>query len=117
MLLDGPMDGDCFRALIEQMLAPVRLPSQLVVMDNLAAHTVADVGEAIVACGAGLRYLPAYSLDFNRVENAFAKLKAHLRKAAARTFEALETAVADALGRFCPDQCSNFFVHAGYGSH
>ena len=116
MLLDGPMDGACFLAWIEQMLAPALLPGYLVIMDNLPAHKVAGVKEAIAARGAKLRYLPAYSPDLNPIENAFAKLKAHVRKAAARTFQALEMAAANALRQFAPAECLNFFAHAGYGS-
>lgn len=114
MLLDGPMDGECFLAWVEQMLAPTLRPGDLVVMDNLPAHKVTGVKEAITACGAELLYLPPYSPDFNPIENAFAKFKAHVRKAAARTFEALETAAADALRQFNPSECANFFAHAGY---
>jgi len=115
MLLDGPMDGEVFRAWCEQMLAPVVRPGDIVIMDNLAAHKVDGVRRAIEACGAALLYLPPYSPDFNPIENAFAKLKAHVRKAAARTIEALETAAADALRTFKPTECANFFANAGYG--
>ena len=115
MLLDGPMDGQCFLAWVEQMLAPTLRLGDIVVMDNLPAHKVAGVREAIEAHGAKLRYLPPYSPDFNPIENAFAKLKAHVRKAAARTIDALETATADALTQFEPHHCENFFAHAGYG--
>jgi transposase len=114
MLLDGPMDGECFLAWIEQMLAPTLLPGHLVVMDNLPAHKVAGVKEAIEARGAELLYLPPYSPDFNPIENAFAKFKAYVRKAAARTFETLETAAAHALLELDPFECVNFFAHAGY---
>ena len=115
MVLDGPMDGDAFRAWCEQMLAPALRPGHLVIMDNLAAHKVAGVRQAIEACGAELRYLPPYSPDLNPIENAFAKLKAHVRKSAARTLDALERAAGNALPQFKPDQCANFFGHAGYG--
>jgi transposase len=84
-------------------------------MDNLPAHKVAGVREAIEAVGAILLYLPPYSPDLNPIENAFAKLKAHLRKTAARTVEALEAATASALRTFKPAECANFFAHAGYG--
>ena len=114
MLLDGPMDGECFRAWVEQMLAPTLRPGDLVVMDNLPAHKVAGVREVIEAKGAGLLYLPPYSPDLNPIENAFAKLKAYVRKAAARTFDALEDAAAHALLMFNPNECTNFFAHAGY---
>jgi len=108
------MDGECFLAWVEQMLAPTLRPGDLVVMDNLAAHKVMGIRQAIEACGAELRYLPPYSPDLNPIENAFAKLKAHMRKSAARTLEALERAAANALPRFKPDECENFFAHAGY---
>jgi transposase len=114
MLLDGPMDGECFLAWVEQMLAPTLRPGNLVVMDNLSAHKVAGVRPAIEGQGARLLYLPPYSPDFNPIENAFAKLKASVRKAAARTFGALEQAAADALPQFQPDECANYFAHAGY---
>ena len=114
MLLDGPMDGGAFLAWCEQMLAPLLAPGDIVIMDNLPAHKVAGISPAIEARGAALLYLPPYSPDFNPIENAFAKLKAHLRKAAARTVEALEVAVATALQTFEPQECANFFAHAGY---
>jgi transposase len=115
MLLDGPMDGESFLAWVEQMLAPTLRDDDIVVMDNLAAHKVAGVRQAIEAYGAELRYLPPYSPDFNPIENAFAKFKAHVRKSAARTLDALERAAANALQQFKPDECANFFAHAGYG--
>ena len=114
MLLDGPIDGECFLAWVEQVLAPTLRPGDIVVMDNLAAHKVAGVRQAIEACGAELLYLPPYSPDLNPIENAFAKLKAHVRKSAARTLEALEQAAANALPQFKPDHCANFFAYAGY---
>ena len=117
MLLDGPMNGEAFRAWCEQMLAPALRPGDVVIMDNLAAHKVAGVRRAIEACGATLLYLPPYSPDLNPIENAFAKLKAHVRKLAARTIEALEDAAADAIQTFKAIECANFFAHAGYGRH
>jgi transposase len=114
MLLDGPMDGEAFLAWCEQMLGPLLRSGDIVIMDNLPAHKVAGVREAIQAAGARLLYLPPYSPDFNPIENAFAKIKAHVRKTAARTVEALEGAVANALATFKPDECVNFFAHAGY---
>lgn len=113
-VLDGPMDGESFRAYVEQFVVPILKPGDIVVMDNLASHKVAGVREAIEAAGAELRYLPPYSPDFNPIENAFAKLKAHVRKSAARTLDALERAAANALPQFKPDDCANFFAHAGY---
>jgi transposase len=116
MLLDGPMNGECFLAWVEQMLAPTLRPGHVVVMDNLPAHKVAGVRQLIEARGAKLRYLPPYSPDLNPIENAFAKFKALVRKVAARTFHALEKAAANAMRQFKPDECANFFAHAGYGS-
>lgn len=115
MLLDGPMNGECFRAWVEQMLAPALKPGAIVVMDNLAAHKVAGIRQAIEKSGARLLYLPPYSPDLNPIENAFAKLKAIVRAAAARTFDTLETAAARALTKIHPAECANFFAHAGYG--
>ena len=96
------------------MLVPTLRPGDIVIMDNLAAHKVAGVRQAIEASSAELRYLPPYSPDLNPIENAFAKLKAHVRKSAARTLDALERTAANALPQFKPDQCANFFAHAGY---
>lgn len=115
MLLDGPMNGECFCAWVEQMLAPLLEPSDIVVMDNLSAHKVAGVRQAIEKTGARLLYLPPYSPDFNPIENAFAKLKAIMRAAAARAFDTLEAAAARALEKLQPNECANFFAHAGYG--
>ena len=114
MLLDGPMDGEAFLAWCEQILCPLLWPGDVVIMDNLPAHKVAGIRETIEAVGAILLYLPPYCPDFNPIENAFAKLKAHVRKTAARTVEALEAAVACALCTFNPDECANFFARAGY---
>jgi transposase len=116
MLIDQPMDGEIFLAWCEQMLAPALRQGDIVVMDNLPAHKLAGIRDAIEARGATLLYLPPYSPDFNPIENAFAKLKAHVRKHAARTIDALEAAAADALRQFKQAECANFFSHAGYGS-
>ena len=114
MVLDGPMDGAAFLAYVEQVLAPTLTPGETVVMDNLPAHKVAGVQATIEATGARVRLLPPYSPDFNPIENAFAKLKALLRKAAARTVPALWDAIRDALPRFTPGECANYFTACGY---
>ena len=114
MLLDGPMDGARFLAWVAQMLVPALRPADVVVMDNLPAHKVAGVREAIENAGARLLYLPPYSPDFNPIELGFSKLKAHVRKAAPRTIDALNQATANALNTFTPQECANFFAHAGY---
>lgn len=114
MVLDGPMNGDAFKAYVEQVLAPTLKPGDIIVMDNLAAHKNAAIRAAIEAKGAELRYLPPYSPDLNPIENAFAKLKAILRKAAARTLDDLWDAIAAALPNFSPGECANYFAAAGY---
>lgn len=114
MILDGPMDGDAFRAYVEHVLVPDLAPGDVVVMDNLPAHRVSGVRQAIEAAGATLLYLPPYSPDFNPIEMAFAKLKALLRAAAARTVPELWDAIAAALDAFTPAECRNYFAAAGY---
>jgi len=114
MLLDGPMHGRAFRAYVEQVLVPELRPGDIVIMDNLPAHKVAGVRETIEAAGARLLYLPPYSPDFNPIEMAFSKLKALLRKTAARTVDDLWEAVAQSLDAFTPNECANYFAASGY---
>ena len=102
------------RAYVEQFVVPILRRGDIVVMDNLPSHKVAGIREAIEAAGAKLRYLPAYSPDFNPIEQFFAKLKALLRKAAARTVEALITAIAEALNNVSPQECENYLANQGY---
>jgi len=116
MVIDGAIDGAAFKAYVEHLLAPTLKPRDIVIMDNLASHKVDGVREAIKARGAFLLYLPAYSPDFNPIEQAYAKFKALLRKAAARSVEELWEAIAHALDHFKPEECRNFFLNAGYGS-
>lgn len=113
MVLDGPMTGSTFRAYVEQVFVPTLRPDDVVIMDNLPAHKVSGVKEAIEAAGAMRLFLPPYSSDFNPIEQAFAKLKAKLRKAAARTIDALWAAIADAIERFTPAECANYFSNSG----
>ena len=108
------MNGPAFLAYVEQVLVPTLSPGDIVVMDNLPAHKPAGVRAAIEAAGAALRYLPPYSPDFNPIEQAFAKLKALLRKAAARTIPHLWQAIKEAIPQFEPQECANYFEHAGY---
>ena len=114
LVLDGPMTGNAFRAYVEQFLAPSLSPGDVIVMDNLAAHKVAGVHEAIAAAGASILYLPPYSPDLNPIEQFFAKLKALLRKAAARTRDALWDTVGRLLDAFTPAECCNYLQNAGY---
>ena len=113
-VLDGPMTGEVFRAYVEQMLAPSLRRGDVVVMDNLPAHKVAGVREALKAAGASLLYLPPYSPDLNPIEQLFAKLKALLRKAAARTRDALWHTIDAVLDAFTPAECHNYLVNSGY---
>lgn len=114
LVLDGPIDGDSFRAYVEQFLAPVLRPGQIVVLDNLSSHKVAGVREAIEAVGARVLYLPRYSPDLNPIEQLFAKLKALLRKAAARTLDDLWLVVGQILRTLPAHECRNYFANAGY---
>jgi transposase len=115
-VIDQPMNGEIFLRRVETCLAPTLSPGDIVVMDNLPAHKIAGVGEAIDAAGAELRYLPPYSPDLQSIETMFAKLKALLRKAAERTISALWDRIGIVLDRFAPDECRNYFRHAGYGA-
>lgn len=114
LVVDGAMNGEVFRAYVEQVLAPTLKPGDIVIMDNLGSHKVAGVRAAIEARGARLLYLPPYSPDLNPIEQAFAKLKALLRKTAARSLDALWSALGQIVGRFAPDECANYFLNAGY---
>jgi transposase len=113
-VFDGPINGETFLAWVQQFLVPMLRPGDIVMMDNLSSHKVAGVREAIAATGAVLRYLPPYSPDFNPIEQLFAKLKTLLRKAAARTIEALWNAIGHLLAAFSPTECANYFTDAGY---
>jgi transposase len=115
-LLDGAMDGPAFLAYLRQCLRPELHAGDIVICDNLSVHKVAGVREAIEAAGASLRYLPPYSPDLNPIEQAFAKLKSHLRAAAARTYESLVEAASSSLDAFLPSHCQGFFRHAQYAT-
>jgi transposase len=115
-LIDGPMNGNTFLAYVEQILAPSLKPGDIVVLDNLSAHKVAGVPEAVEAAGARLLYLPPYSPDFNPIEQLFAKLKALLRKAAERSVDGLWNRIASLLDAFPPHECANYLRNAGYAS-
>jgi transposase len=114
-VIDGPMDGETFLAYVEQFLAPTLAPGQTVFMDNLPAHKVSGVREAIEKTGASLRYLPPYSPDFNPIEQFFAKLKALLRKAAERSVDGLWNRIGDILNALKLDECPRYLAHSGYG--
>ena len=108
------MTGEWFVAYAQQVLAPTLRAGDIVILDNLPAHKAKSARDAIEAAGARMLFLPPYSPDFNPIENAFAKLKSILRKAAARTVPELWDAIRDALPRFTQDECANYFTAAGY---
>ena len=114
MVLDGPINGVAFQAYVDQVLVSELRPGDIVILDNLGSHKGAGVRAAIEAAGASLLYLPPYSPDFNPIENAFAKLKAMLRKAAARTVEGLWNTIGRIIDAFSPAECANYFAAAGY---
>ncbi len=116
-LMDGATNGVRFQAYVADVLVPTLKPGDTVVLDNLSAHKVAGVRRAIEAAGAHLLYLPPYSPDFNPIEMAFAKLKAPLRSAAARTVPDLWAAIREAFTCFQPDECRHYLTAAGYDAY
>ena len=114
MTLDGAMDRLAFEAYIEQVLAPHLVSGQSVIMDNLSAHKSARVRQLVEAKGCKLVFLPAYSPDLSPIELAFSKLKQYLRRAGARTREALESAIGEALKTITPEDARAYFKHCGY---
>jgi transposase len=114
MVLDGPINRVSFEAYVTHVLVPELRPGDIVVMDNLANHKAPAVHAAIETAGARLLFLPPYSPDFNPIENAFAKLKALLRKAAERTVASLCATIGTLIDLFTPTECANYFAAAGY---
>ena len=115
MVTDGPMDGEIFLAYVRQFLCPTLQPGDTVILDNLSRHKVAGVEAAIIASGARVRFLPPYSPDLNPIEKLFSKLKARLRKAAARDMETLWKEIGELLNTVSASECTNFFASCGYG--
>jgi transposase len=113
-VIDRAMTGAIFREYLRRCLVPTLHPGDIVVMDNLPAHKNAAVRQIIEAAGAELRYLPAYSPDLNPIEQAIAKLKAHLRKAQERSIDTLWQRIGKLLDLFHPLECANFFANSGY---
>jgi transposase len=114
MVADGPMDGEMFRAYVDPCLVPVLRPGDIVILDHLSSHKVRGVREALAAAGATLLYLPPYSPDLNPIEKFFAKLKALLRKAAARSVETLWSEIGALLATVTQEECSNYLASCGY---
>ena len=113
-LIEGPIDGESFRTYVEKVLVPTLREGDIVIMDNLGSHKGKAVRALIRSAGAKLFFLPKYSPDLNPIEQVFAKLKHLLRKAAARTVEAICAAVGEILGTFTPQECANYFKNSGY---
>src|SRR5260221_590990 len=114
LAFDGGTDSAAFETYVGRCLAPTLRPGDVVIMDNLSCHKTAEVARLIAAAGACVRYLPAYSPDLNPIERMFSKLKAALRKAAARAVEALIDAMGEALRSVTPTDIRGWFAHTGY---
>ena len=114
LVIDGALNGTVFLAYVRQQLVPTLRAGDIVVLDNLSAHKVAGVREAIEAAGARVLYLPPYSPDLNPIETVFAKFKHLLRKAGERTIEALWNACGRLLDQFTEHECRNHIRHCGY---
>ena len=114
MAFDGATNAECFAHSIEHCLVPSLRPGAIVIMDNLSSHKTARVAELIGSAGASVRLLPAYNPDLNPIEMRFSKLKAALRSAAARTFDALIEAMGRALRSILPSDIVGWFSHQGY---
>jgi transposase len=115
-VIDGPINGPIFLAWVTQFLVPTLRPGDIVVLDNLGSHKGQAVRRAIRAAGAHRLLLPPYSPDLNPIEQAFAKLKTLLRKAAERSTDAVCKRIGSLLDQFSSDECENYIKHAGYGS-
>ena len=116
-VLDGPMNRAAFETYIETQLAPCLQPGEVVIADNLSSHKSAVAQAFLKAQGNWLLFLPPYSPDLNPIEMAFSKLKAHLRRMKARTFDTLFESVAEACELFPQQECQNYFRAAGYVAH
>jgi len=112
--IEGPIDGVSFRTYVEKVLLPVLRPGDIVVLDNLGSHKSKAVRQLIRSVGAKLFFLPKYSPDLNPIEQVFAKLKHLLRKAAARTIDAVCAAIGHALNAFTSEECANYLKNSGY---
>ncbi len=114
LVLPGALDRDAFEAYVDRVLVPGLRPGQTVILDNLSVHKSAAARRSIEAAGCELRFLPTYSPDLNPIEQAFAKLKGRLRRAEARTFDAVADAVGAAYPTITADDCRGFYRDAGY---
>ena len=115
-VIDGAMNGEMFDLYVETQLVPTLRPGDVVILDNLSSHKSPGAAKAMRDIGAWFLFLPPYSPDLNPIEMAFSKLKAHLRRIGARTFDHLISAIGEICDLFNPDECWNFFTAAGYTS-
>ena len=113
-VFDGPINGECFRAYVEQLLVPVLSPGDIVIMDNLGSHKSAAIRQMITAAGARLWFLPPYSPDLNPIEQAFAKIKHWMRLAQKRTIDDTWRHIGTLVSTIDPIECRNYFDNAGY---
>jgi len=116
MVVEGAMTGDLFLAYVQQCLVPTLRRGDIVVMDNCRIHLGSRIREVIEKVGATLRYLPKYSPDLNPIEMSYSKFKGFLRKVAARTVRGLTRAIRLFIPQLSPQECANYFAHAGYAS-
>lgn len=114
LTIEGATDGEVFRAYTERILCPTLEPGDIVIMDNLGAHKVSGIREAIEARGARLIYLPPYSPDLSPIERCWSKIKTALRAAGARTYRALNRAIKRALETVTVSDVLAWFAHCGY---
>jgi transposase len=114
MVMEGAADGEAFARYVRELLVPSLRPGQVVVLDNLSVHKGAAIRALVEEAGCRLLFLPPYSPDFSPIEHAFAKVKAHLRRAAARTFDALVAAIGAAIDAVTPEDARGCFAHCGF---
>ena len=115
-VFNGPINGECFLAYVEQNLLACLKPGDIVIMDNLGSHKAEAIRTAIRSVGARLLFLPPYSPDLNPIEQVFSKVKHTLRQAMGRSVEAIEEAIANVLPEITKQECQNYIVNAGYAS-
>jgi len=115
-VFDGPINGECFRAYVEQQLVPVLRPGDIVIMDNLGSHKSAAIRQTLRAAGVRLWFLPPYSPDLNPIEQTFAKIKHRMRAAQKRTLDETWRHIGALVATIKPDECANYFANAGYAS-
>jgi putative transposase len=113
-IIDGPINAERFGIYVEKVLVPELKPGDIVIMDNLGSHKSKAIRDAIRAAGARLLFLPKYSPDLNPIEMLFSKIKHWLREAQARTRQAIDDELRKILADIKPQECSNYFIEAGY---